>query len=436
MTWRERLYGGSAGRVFRNMLTLATGGIVAKAIGALSVPVVTRLYSPDDMGVLSAFTSIVVLLWPLTTLSYAAATPIPRRDAVAMNLVALNLLLLSLFTLAVGALFLISGSTLFAFLSLEALAPHSGLLVLGVFSIGLYEILRYYGIRKKVFGTLARSQASQSISGNLTKIALGFLHVKPAGLLIGQILQQGGGILPLISICARDAMRHFRNVKFGTAFKLARRFSDFPLFQLPSNLLLRFSIQAPLLFSAQLFGMSVVGQLGLAINSLSLATSLLGMSTGQAYFAEVSSLGRSRPDEILRLSKSVAKRLFFLSLPPAALLFAAGPRIFGFVFGESWEMAGGFARILAIYLVAQFVSSPLMNALLVFKKQRLLLAINLVRSILVTGIFLFALAFNLTAETTLILYSAILSMHYFMANRAVFNVITRQTRKMGRETNS
>jgi O-antigen/teichoic acid export membrane protein len=426
MTRWKRLAGEDSGGVFRNMLTLASGGLAAKAIGALSVPVITRIYSPDHMGILSAFTSLVILLWPFTTLSYAAAIPIPRRSAVSMNLFALNLSVLFACTLIVGLLLFIAGTPILTLLSLEALIPYSTLLVVAIFSTGLYEILRYYGIRKKVFGVLARSQASQATAGNITKVALGFLGLKPLGLIIGQILQQGGGIVPLLLLWIKDAKKYWRKVRVSTILKLAVYFRDFPIFQFPSNLLLRFSIQAPLLFSAQLFGMGVAGQLGLAINSLSLATSLLGMSTGQAYFAEISAIGRNNPNEILRVSRSVARRLLLLSLPPAAILFAAGPWLFRIAFGDTWEMAGNFARILAIYLMTQFVSSPLMNALVVFKRQNLLLTINLVRSVLVTVIFLTAIALKATPEHTLIAYSALLSIHYLLANRAVFGVIRKQ----------
>jgi len=44
------------------MAMLASGSAGAKAIGALSVPVITRIYLPEHFGVLAVFTSSKT--WP------------------------------------------------------------------------------------------------------------------------------------------------------------------------------------------------------------------------------------------------------------------------------------------------------------------------------------------------------------------------------------
>jgi len=85
----SRLFGGPAGPVFRGMGTLALGAGVARIIGVVSIPVLTRIYSPADYGVLAVFTALVGMLVPVLTLRYGAAIPLPRYDGMAMNLMAL-----------------------------------------------------------------------------------------------------------------------------------------------------------------------------------------------------------------------------------------------------------------------------------------------------------------------------------------------------------
>lgn len=85
-----RLFGGTSGGVFRGMMTLALGSSIGRVIGIASIPVLTRLYSPADFGVLAVFTALVAILAPLVTLRYALALPLPRHDGVAMNLLVLS----------------------------------------------------------------------------------------------------------------------------------------------------------------------------------------------------------------------------------------------------------------------------------------------------------------------------------------------------------
>lgn len=432
MKWsqlKSRFLEGQSGSVFRGMLMLASGSAIAKGIGLASIPVITRIYTPEDMGLLSVFTSLVAILVPLATLRYVTVLPLPKQDAVAMNLFALNFFVLIAFTALLSALAWTAGPLLLGLLSLEALTPYLPLLVAGVFATALYELLKLWGIRKKSYKVLAKSSASQALTGNITKIALGLLALKPAGLILGQIAQQGGGLLPLVKLWLRDVRQHWQHLRPSLVLKLALHFSDMPRYRLPSQLLLMLAMQAPLLFSAKLYGIEVTGQLGLALMSLSLPVNLLGSSTGQAYFAEISSLGRNQPERILQISKDVTRRLLFLSLPPALLLLATGPQLFQLAFGEEWALAGTFARILAIYLLLQFISSPLANALTLYQRQDLFLIINLVRVFIVAAIFLAAHIFTLPVEQTMLIYSLLLSGIYFMTNRLVFSVISKQSRK-------
>ena len=85
---KQRLSGGSSGSVFKGMATLALGSGMAKIIGLLSIQVLTRIYSPEDFGLLSVFTAMLLILTPLMTLRYELAVPLPSRDGAAMTLMA------------------------------------------------------------------------------------------------------------------------------------------------------------------------------------------------------------------------------------------------------------------------------------------------------------------------------------------------------------
>ena len=429
MRWTERLLGRETGGVFGAMLTLAAGGAAAKLIGLVSIPIITRLYSPAEMGLLSAFTAIVAILSPFATLRYVNAIPIPRRDATAVNLLSLNFMLLISTTLLLSAIVWVAGPKLLAMASLGSLTPYVWLIVAGVFVTAFYELITMWGTRKKAFGTLALSQTNQAITGSLVKIGLAMAGMKPVGLLIGQIAQQGGGAIPLLRLCISNVRQHQKRIKLRTAHTLAAHYHDMPLYRLPSHLLLMLAMQGPGLFSAQLFGLETAGQLGLALTALALPLSLVGTTMANAYFAEISAIGRRNPARVLEITRSVTLRLVLLSTPAALILMVAGPWLFSTAFGSRWQLAGEFARILSIYLVFQFVSSPLGNSLTLFRRQDLFLKMNIWRFAMIAAIFLTARFLHWDSKTTLLVYSMLLSVHYFISNRLIFRVIKQQIKE-------
>jgi O-antigen/teichoic acid export membrane protein len=412
-----------AGSIFRNMAVLASGTMVGKVIGLATMPVITRIYTPEHLGVLSIFASLVGLLLPFGTLRYSAAIPLPRADGTAANLFALCLISLTGVSTLTGLLLWFFAPVLLAKLSMKELLPYWWLLVVAVASAGLYEILGAWATRNKAFKPLAKTQIWQSISSALVKIGLGLLGFKPIGLLIGHIIAQAGGCTFLAANFYPKLKANFKQVSAKRVAFVFNRYSDFLKFRLPSQFLLAFSVSAPLLFSAMLFGKETTGQLGLALTTLALPIALFGNTTGQAYYAEIAKIGRKNPDQIRQITNSVTKKLFLISILPFLVLLLLGPWLFAKVFGEVWREAGRFVSILAFYLLAQFVSAPLINVLNVFNKQWLFLRINIVRSFLSLLVFGTAYFFSFEATITIIIYSIVLTVHYAVVSIAIFRVI-------------
>jgi Membrane protein involved in the export of O-antigen and teichoic acid len=425
MTWKTRPKTPGSERVFRNMMTLLAGGAAAKLAGFAAMPIITRIYTPEEIGVLGTFTSIVAVLSPLATLRYATALPVPRRDSTAANLFVLSVATLSIFVVTLSIFSWLAGSQILSVLSLDPLTPYLPLVTVAVFCTALYEVLTLWGTRKRAFRILAASQAAQAVTGNAIKIALGLFGFKLGGLLLGQIVQQGGAAFALLRICTGQIISTRRHISIRRICALASSFSDAPRFRLPSQFLLMASMQSPVLFSAHLFGMEATGQLSLALGVLAVPLSLLGTTTGNAYFSEISAVGRNNAERVLEITRSVTKRLLLLSVLPALALLFTGPWLFSLIFGFEWDLAGRISQILSIYLVFQFISSPLGNALTLFRRQDLLLSMNIARFAITAAIFLASTPLDLGLESTLATYSLFLSIHYILSNRIIFKVIKK-----------
>jgi len=424
---KRHILGGASGKVFRGMLLLLAGHTAGRAVGLASMPVLTRIYDPGHFGVLAVFTALVALLAPLVSLRYVQALPLPRHDGVAMNLLVLALALILTFSLITAALLWTFGPSLLSLISMQVLAPWWWLLSLGVFGTALYEAFSLWATRNRAYRVIAITSVWQNIFGVAAKLGLGLIGLKPAGLLLGQVIAQGGGTGWLL----RNGLSTFRanmcHVSLHRIRMVALRWRGFPAWRVPSQGLMVVAQQVPLLFAAAVFSPQATGQLSLAVTSLALPLSLLGNSAGQALYAEAA---RERdPRRVREMAQQTQRRLFLIALVPTGILLLFGERMFGFVFGAQWREAGVYAQILSISLLFQFCSAPLMQLMNLVAKQVLFLLINLGRILMIGMVAGSTLALNLDIYGFVTYYSIVLCVFYLLVSWVAMRSISSIDRR-------
>ena len=72
----------------RNVLTLMTGTTIAQAIPIAISPILTRLYTPKDFGVLALFVAITSIFGSIANGRYELAIMLPKKDEDAINIFA------------------------------------------------------------------------------------------------------------------------------------------------------------------------------------------------------------------------------------------------------------------------------------------------------------------------------------------------------------
>ena len=80
-------------KILKNVLILTSGATVGYLIILLTSPILTRLYSPEEFGVLALYISVVGVLTPLITLKYELAIPLAPNERAAIAIVLLSFIL-------------------------------------------------------------------------------------------------------------------------------------------------------------------------------------------------------------------------------------------------------------------------------------------------------------------------------------------------------
>lgn len=413
---RRALFGGAAGSVFRGMTVLAAGGITARLIGILAFPVITRLYTPHDFGIAALMAALTGMLAPFLTLRYSVPIALPRSDVAAANLVALAAGLAAAITLAFTLALLLFGKELLALGGMGDLAAWWWVVPFGLIASACYEILAGWGVRRRAYRVMSQAQISQSVTASAAKVGLGWFLPGPLGLLVGGILASGGGAGRMLRSFLPEFRARRRMVNRRRMGLMARRYRDFPLYRLPSQILLTFAMQAPLFFAASLFDPGTTGQLGLAMQVMALPVGIIAQTLGSAYYAEVARMGKRQAGHIFAVSLAVQKRLLFAGLVPALIVTFWGPALFTLIFGAPWTQAGEFASWLALYMLFQVTSSPLMQVFNLLDNQRAFLLINIARVALLGVLYAACKFFGASAETYVASYSAIMIFFYLLVS--------------------
>lgn len=358
----------SKNKFIHSVSILAAGSASGQALVILASPLITRLYAPDDFGILSVLIALIMLASVVSSLRYELAIPIADKDEEAILLVVLSFIITGISTVLLSIVFLIFTPWIEEIINIKGIGSYFWLIPIGNACIGTYQILNYWAIRKKNFNTIARTkivQGGATVFVQITCYVFGVL-----GLLIGYIAGQSAGITSLGYPLFKDTHRKLDSGKnLSNILKIGKRYKKFPLFSTWAGLLNTCGSQSPNLLFATLFSITEAGSFTLANRVLTLPLSLVGMAVGNTFFSEASEAHKK--GNLASLSTQVSTILFSTIFPPMILVSIFGGQVFPIIFGPNWERSGLIVQYLALMSIFQFCVSPIGQILAITENQRI-----------------------------------------------------------------
>ena len=151
---------------------LVGGTSLSQAIIAITLPLATRLYTPDDFALAALFTSVVSIISTGACLRFDIAVPLPETDREAIDVLVLALGSATIASLTTLALVLAMPSVLTEMFNRPALGPNLWMIPVGVLAASYYSTLQYWFVRKHAFGTIAINRIVQSIAASASIVSL------------------------------------------------------------------------------------------------------------------------------------------------------------------------------------------------------------------------------------------------------------------------
>jgi lipopolysaccharide exporter len=367
-----------AGSFARNVATLMTGAVLAGTIGIIVVPLLTRLYKPEDFGLLAIYTSLLGVLTVVACWRYELAIVLPEKTEDAANL----LLLCVIICLGMGfitfLMVVIFRSPLSELLGAPELAQWLWFLPLSVIAAGLFRLLNYWSIRQSHFKRLTARQITQSSVTAVAQIGAGILctSANAGGLISGAIIGQLAATGRLGWQIQSDEGKFIRNSLSRSSFvRVFRRYNKFPLYDVWSAFSNTASTMLPAVLLSYFFTPAVAGFYALGYQVLAAPISVAGASIAQVFFPLAN--GAWRTGDLDKITLKMFERLLVVGFVPILLITIVAPDLFAVIFGAQWVTAGEYVRWISIWLLFVFISSPLSHIYSIMEKQREGLIVNI-----------------------------------------------------------
>lgn len=357
----------------------------------LALPVLTRLYSPEDFGVLSFVVAVAAVAAPTALLRLEAALLLPESVASVRPLVHVALVSVTTMTLLIALA--LSIATRFFPTQLAGLPNLQVWLPLTIFFTALLALQSQLVLRERRYGLAARRNLVQSIAISGGQLALfatrsvGFNGLV-AGTVAGSIV---GNLLFIRNSLPYVGRPRWTEMKVGL-----RRYWRFPVIFAPTNCLVLIGQQAPLLFVVFWFGIAAGGQVGLAERLVAVPLALLGISIGNVLDSELSKRIRESAGGYDRLYLKTSAYLLGIGCAVALFFGLLGPTAIVLVFGPEWQQAADASQVMAITAAVRMVVNPTRRFLSLFQRGKATIFLELGRLALVTLAILGTVAFSLS----------------------------------------
>ncbi|MBL8267854.1 lipopolysaccharide biosynthesis protein [Steroidobacter sp.] len=345
---------------------ITSGALVSQALAILSMPVLSRVYTAEEIGYYSVFTAAVGLFAPTASLHYELAIPLPKstRSAVLLmiaSLATVAFIACTLWLLAFGYSLVGEQAGWFELPPIWALIP-AVIALTGVSNIALF-----YAIRNQRHRANAAAKTVQGVSQAATQVGGAFAGLPWWGMVSGQVVGLCAGIVPLW-----DRATQWRQAFSGTGrlrmLALMRRHKKLPLLAAPSSLVNAAATNAPAMLIAAFHGAAAAGLYGLSVRILQLPSRFVGQSVAQVFLGRVS--GARREGRLAETVFALSRTLVILSLHTFVPLAVFASSLFAVCFGPSWAESGLYSRALTPWLLAGFISIPLSVLVTVLERQR------------------------------------------------------------------
>ncbi len=365
------------GTFARGLTILTSTSLVQTLITVAAAPILSRLFTPEQFGIAGLIQVVADIPTLCATGQYYAAFGLARNGIEAVNIAALSMLLVGLLSLAmVPPMLAVRAHADLLPDFLAAVAPHLWTVPLLMAVVATMSLCRVWEIRHTRYRSLVSNRLLETVGMNATQIGLGLFGAGALGLILGRLLGIAAAAMHGLSFMMRPlGWRGVRSISRRRVCTVARRHWRFPVFHLPAQILGVIAQQLTPILLGAFYSLASVGFFWFANRLLERPSIVFGTNVARVYFQHAADRRRAR-DPVFGLFWRSTGLLVVVGIVPFAAVIAYGPPLFAFVFGAEWEMAGHYARWIALISFVELVAATSRASTSLFNLQGFLAIIE------------------------------------------------------------
>lgn len=347
---------------FRSIVLLASGSFIAQAITALSMPILTRLFLPEQLGIYTYVISSAAIFMSVINGRYDVSIVTEKDEYNVYPLIKLCLLL--------GCTVAILGSSFFAiyFYCTDREIWMAGYIFLILLSYALVDVFTAYNNRNKEYKIISVVYVIRTAVQNglaiLTGLIISSVHCLCLPYSIGLFLGLQKQAKPI-----RPHLKEILHIPYSRIKKVAIDHKKQPLFSAPALLANSLSYSLITIFLESLYGMGYVGLYSISVRLLGLPLAVIGVNVSKV-FVEQASKEYNNSGSFQHAFKRTFGLLFAISIIMVLILYTCATPICSIIFGKEWSEAGLFIKILAPMFGVRFITSALSPSFVIVGRQK------------------------------------------------------------------
>ncbi len=414
-----------------DVLTSVLGTAGGQLVNILAIPVLARIYRPDEFGVWALFLATVAIISVIATLRFDLAVVAAKTTKMAESILLLTVVFAVLLSAGLETLLLL-GASLYGNGSGPAwLLRNLGWLEwtpLGIGATAIYTVLTGWWLRNGAYrritsariGLPATSVALQIVLRNLPH-GIGLV----AGNCIAQLLAAlAVGFFVLQEI--RGSLLAKRS--YLRSYAIVRKFHGFALYTMPYSLQGQFFRQIILFILASFVSTATSGLYAMAQRIVYNPLALIAAALEQATFPR---LARTPDDPAIH--RLIARVMFWLACVlgvGCAFVTVFATPLVTIVLGQKWIPSTPYIVALSYASASLVASSWIARVFDLFGRQRLHLAIDLSANILTLAVFLVVLLVAHSALWGVVALSAGQALYYMLWTILAFRISRMDARPL------
>ena len=318
---------------------LMLGNGLAQAIQFSSIILLSRLYQPNDFGVLAQVQSVAMLISIFCTLQLHLVIPLQKSYEDACNIISGVQYLCVLFS----ALFIAFGFFIGDIYLFSA--------ILAMF-LGFINTYNGFYIYSGEFKSLANFYIIRSILIVVTQVIFSLFSIN-YGLIFATLFAEFLSASYLLY--KQFQINSPMTFSFNNVLLIVREWKSFSLYGTVQEIISVAAFYVPLFLFVNKFGEHIGGQYAMASRLIWAPIILISSSISQVLYH---SYGKINPSSVRSLLASVPYNIFILILIFSITIWAIGSKVISLVLGNNWNITAEFIPILLIWGGVFILSIP------------------------------------------------------------------------------